>query len=96
MLEPEDLSDRSRLGRIGHCAVPVGAKNALIEGKPLLATRYYSQRLVEELDDMMLEVEPSESHYDKRKSVHKCPLCNTEINSIRFVRPDATMAGLIQ
>ncbi len=71
-------------------------KNALIEGKQLLATSYCSQRHVEELDDMVFEVEPSESHYDERESVHKCPLCNTEIKSIRFVRPDATMAGLIQ
>ncbi len=38
-------------------------KNALIEGKQLLATRYCSQRHVEELDDMVFEVEPSESAF---------------------------------
>ncbi len=38
-------------------------KNALIEGNPLLATRYCSQRHVEELDDMVFEVKPSEGAY---------------------------------
>ncbi len=34
---------------------PWEQKNALIEGKQLLVTSYYSKRHVEELDDMVFE-----------------------------------------
>ena len=34
-------------------------------------------------------------HYDEKKSIHRCPLCNMEIRSIRSLKPDTKLAGLL-
>ncbi len=34
-------------------------------------------------------------HYDEKKSIHRCPLCNVEIRSVRSVKSDTKMEGLL-
>lgn len=34
-------------------------------------------------------------HYDEKRSTHRCPLCNMEIRSIRSLKPDTKVAGLL-